>query len=146
MMDSDYQLDMVEVRRHLEETQVVGFFFPFIRRTLLLDTRTSAADQPMILVVPMVNSVDDRMRSLKRLRPRFPKPESMTLIPWPRFVAAIQRLGLWELIERRMVALGGEAMHDRCSEAFTELLREERTQIKNAIVGEGYQTLWERTP
>lgn len=143
-MDSDYQLDLLEVRRHLEETQVIGFFFPFIRRTLLVDTRTSAVDGPLVLMVPMVNSVEERVRSLKRLRPRFPKPESMTLIPWPKFVGALQRLGIWELIVQRLVALGGEQMRPRCDEALADLLREERSQVKNAIVGEGFQTLWER--
>ncbi len=70
-MDSDYQLDLSEVRRHLDHTQVVGFFFPFLRRTLLIDTRTSDVDGPLVIVTPMVNSVEERIRSLRRLRPRF---------------------------------------------------------------------------
>jgi hypothetical protein len=144
-MDSDYQLDLSEVRRHLEETQVVGFFFPFIRKTLLLDMRSNNVDPPLVIVVPMVNSAEERLRSLRRLRPRFPRPESMTLIPWPKWVASLQRLGIWELIERRMVALGGEAMQGRVAEAFADLQREEHAQVRNAILGEGYQTLWERT-
>lgn len=143
-MDSDYQLDLSEVRRHLDQTQVVGFFFPFLRRTLLLDTRTSGVDSPLVIVVPMVNSVEERVRSLHRLRRRFPKPESMTLIPWPKFIGSLQRLGVWEMIVERLVQLGGEELRLRCNEALAELLREERTQVKNAIVGEGYQTLWER--
>ncbi len=143
-MDSDYQLDLSEVRRHLDQTQVVGFFFPFLRRTLLVDTRTSGVDSPLVIVVPMVNSVEERVRSLRRLRPRFPKPESMTLIPWPKFIGSLQRLGVWEMIVDRVVQLGGEELRPRCQEALAELLREERTQVKNAIIGEGYQTLWER--
>jgi hypothetical protein len=143
-MDSDYQLDLSEVRRHLDQTQVVGFFFPFLRRTLLIDTRTSSVDGPLVIVTPMVNSVDERIRSLRRLRPRFPKPESMTLIPWPRWIEALQRLGVWEMIERRVTDLGGDPLRGRCEEALAELLREERLQVKNAITGEGYQTLWER--
>jgi hypothetical protein len=143
-MDSDYQIDMAEVRRHLDETQVVGFWFPFLRLTLLLDTRSTERDLPMVVVVPMVESVDERMRSLSRLRPRFPRPESMTLIPWPRLVGALERLGVWELIEKRMAQLGGEALRSRCRDAFAELLQAERKQVRGAITGEGYETMWER--
>ncbi len=143
-MDSDYQLDLSEVRRHLDHTQVVGFFFPFLRRTLLIDTRTSDVDGPLVIVTPMVNSVEERIRSLRRLRPRFEKPESMTLIPWPRWIESLQRLGVWDMIERRVTDLGGDSLRNRCEEALAELLREEQLQVKNAITGEGYQTLWER--
>src|SRR5947209_16595787 len=131
-MDSDYQLDLSEVRRHLEQTQVVGFFFPFIRRTLLIDTRTSEVDGPMVVVTPMVNSVDERIKSLRRLRPRFGRPESMTLIPWPRWVSALDRLGVQAMIEQRVAALGGDPLRRRCGDAIEELLREEQQQVKNA--------------
>jgi len=141
-VDSDYQLDISEVRRHLNETQVVGFFFQFLRLTLLLDTRATAQDGPMAVVTPMVQSVEERVKSLRRLRPRFPRPESMTLIPWPKFVGSLERLGVLTMIEERMVALGGERMRERCREAFAELARAEQKQIRDAITGEGYETLW----
>lgn len=143
-MDSDYTLDLAEVRRHLWETQVVGIFFPFMRQTLLLDMRTSATEPPLVIVTPMVRNMEERLRSLQKLRPRFPKPESMALIAWPRLVGALQRLGVWDLIEERMVAVGGEQMRARCREALDDLLRAERRLVRQAITGEGYQTLWAR--
>lgn len=143
-MDSDYTLDLDEVRRHLRDTQVIGVFFPFLRRTLLLDTRTSSVDGPAVMLTPMVRNMDERVRSLQKLRPRFPKPESMALIAWPRMVGAIARLGVWALIEDRMVELGGEPLRSRCREALDDLLRVENKQVRNAITGDGYQTLWER--
>jgi len=143
-VDSDYTLDLAEVRRHLWEMQVVGIFFPFMRQTLLLDMRTSATEPPLVIVTPMVRNMEERLRSLQKLRPRFPKPESMALIAWPRFVGALQRLGVWDLIEERMVAVGGEQMRARCREALNDLLRAERRLVRQAITGEGYQTLWAR--
>mgnify|MGYP001500631955 CR=1 FL=1 len=145
-MDSDFQLDISEVRKHLDETQVVGFFFPFLRQTLLLDTRANASDGPLVIVTPMVQSVEERMRSLRKLRPRFPRPESMTLIPWPKFVDSLERLGVLQMIEERMAAIGGEAVRTRCREAFAELRRTERLQVRQAISGEGYETLWAKEP
>lgn len=144
MMDSDFQLDLSEVRKHLDETQVVGFFFPFLRQTLLLDTRSNGNDGPLIIVTPMVQSVEERMRSLRKLRPRFPRPDSMTLIPWPKFVDSLERLGVTQMIEDRMAAIGGEGLRSRCRDAFAELRRTERQQVRQAITGEGYETLWER--
>lgn len=143
-MDSDYTLDLDEVRRHLRDTQVIGVFFPFLRRTLLLDTRTSSVDGPAVMVTPMVRSMDERVRSLQKLRPRFPKPDSMALIAWPRMAGALTRLGVWSLIEDRMVELGGEPLRTRCRESLDDLLRAERLQVRNAISGEGYETLWQR--
>ncbi|HLZ71005.1 MAG TPA: hypothetical protein VKV26_13980 [Dehalococcoidia bacterium] len=145
-MDSDFQLDIAEVRKHLDETQVVGFFFPFLRRTLLLDTRTNGSDGPLVIVTPMVQSVEERMRSLRKLRPRFPRPDSMTLIPWPKFVDSLERLGVTKMIEDRMATIGGEALRGRCQAAFAELRRTERQQVQFAITGEGYETLWAREP
>jgi len=143
-MDSDYTLDLQEVRRHLWETQVVGVFFPFMRRTLLIDTRTSPTDPPLIIVTPMVRNMEERLRSLQKLRPRLPKPESMALIAWPRLVGALQRLGVSDLIEERMVGIGGEPLRAKCREAFADLEREERRLVRRAITGEGYETLWQR--
>ena len=143
-MDSDYTLDLSEVRRHLWDTQVVGLFFPFMRRTLLLDMRTSDVDGPLVIVTPMVRNMEERLRSLQKLRPRFAKPESMALIAWPRLVGALQRLGVWELVEERLVGLGGEPLRARCREAFAELERQERALVRQAISGEGYETLWQR--
>jgi hypothetical protein len=143
-MDSDYSLDLAEVRRHLWETQVIGLFFPFMRRTLLLDTRTSADDGPLVIITPMVRNMKERLRSLQKLRPRFAKPESMALIAWPRLVGALQRLGVWDLIEERMVGLGGEVLRDRCQAAFLELEKQERALVRQAITGQGYDTLWQR--
>src|SRR5262249_45682795 len=37
LMDQDFQLDLDELRRRLQQAEVVGFYFPFLRRTLLAD-------------------------------------------------------------------------------------------------------------
>lgn len=143
-MDSDFLPDLDELRRHLERSEVVGIYFPLLRRTLLLDTRTSAADPPLVMVVPMVNSMEERLRSLKRLRPRFPRPESLILVPWPKYVGSLRRLGVWELVLQRLGAAGGDRARARCEEAYRELAAAERQQLRNAISGEGFKTIWQR--
>jgi hypothetical protein len=143
-MDSDYQLDVDEVRRRLRETEVVGFYFPFLRRTLLADLRANETDGPLVVVTPMVDSVEERVRSLKKLRPRFPRPASMMLVPWPKMIGGLDRLGVFTLLEERLSEQGGDPPIHQCRTAVQELYRLERIQIRNAITGEGYETLWER--
>jgi hypothetical protein len=143
-MDSNYVPDLDELRRHLERSEVVGLYFPLLRRTLLLDTRTSEVDRPLVMVVPMVNSMEERLRSLKRLRPRFPRPESMVLVPWPKSVGSLRRLGVWDLVLQRLESAGGATARARCEQAFRELANAERQHLQNAITGEGFRTLWQR--
>ena len=144
-MDGDMQIDVDEIRRNVNEYEVISLFFPYFRKTLLLDTRCSDADEPMVRVVPMVATPQERLESLERLRPRFGRPESMVLIPWPRFVASIKTLGIWQSVVDRLTVAGGprfEVLLERC---YRELLREERAELGRAITGEGYRALWQRS-
>jgi hypothetical protein len=144
-VDSEYLVDLAELRRHLAQSEVFGFYFPLLRRTLLLDVRTNEVDPPMVIVVPMVNSLEERLRSLKRLRPRFPRPDAMVLVPWPKYVGSLRRLGIWDLVLQRVGEAGGDAARQRCEEAFRELQQAEREQLRKAITGDGFKTIWERT-
>jgi hypothetical protein len=143
-MDQEFHIDVDEVRHNLERSEVIALFFPYFRKTLLLDTRCSRVDPPMARVVPMVRSAEERVAELCRLRPRFDRPGSITLIPWPRYVASIKGLGVWQLIVDRLTAAGdpnSEVVLERC---YRELLREERAESVRAVRGEGYETVWER--
>lgn len=97
----------------------------------------------MIKVVPMVDSVEERFRSLRKLRPRLPKPDSITVIPWPKYVGSIVRLGIWDKIVQRFVATGHKEAVKACEEALKDLLEFEKTELAAVIKGEHYYTLWE---
>ncbi len=94
-MDSDFSVNIREIMRNIDSADVLTIYFPIIRRTLLVDTRADSAEGPLVRVVPMVNSVEERFRSLKKLRPQFPRPESITLVPWPKYVRSMESLGIW---------------------------------------------------
>lgn len=143
-MDGDFRVDIGEIKRNIEAAEVVALYFPLFRKTLLLDTRSNSVDGPMIKLVPMVNSIEDRFKSLKRLRPRFPMPESITIIPWPKYVTGLKTLGVWDKIVQRFVDLGDMDAVRTCSQAFNALLRWEMQERVHAIRGKQYQTLWQR--
>ena len=141
----DYGLDLEEVSRVIDAAEVLVVRFAILDKRLLIDARTNESDGPLIAVVPRAQSVEDRFKSLKKLRPLFPLPEKIMSFMWPRHIETLKNSGVWDKLEGRLVSLGGEPMMERCREAFKELAHQERLEVLSAIKGgEGYQSLWER--
>ena len=141
----DFGLDIEEVTKVIESAHVLVVRFAIVDKRLLIDTRTNDQEGPFIGVVPKAGSIEERFKSLKRLRPRFALPEKIMSFMWPRHMETFRKSGLWSRIEQRLVGLGDESMVTRCDEVFDELIREEKLEILAAIRGgEGYQSLWER--
>jgi hypothetical protein len=141
-LDADYRIDVSEVNRNIDVAEVVALYFPMLRKTLLMDVRTNDVDGPMIRVVPMAKTPEERFQSLLKMRPRFGKPDSITLIPWPKFVRSMLELGIWDHIVRRYAELGSPKMVRECEKCFAQLAKFEDEEIKNAITGENYETIW----
>jgi hypothetical protein len=142
-MDSDFQIDIGEVQRAIDVGEITALYFPLIRKTLLMDTRTTPVDGPMIKVVPMASSPEERFRELVRMRPRLPKPESISIVPWPKYVASLVRLQVWDHIVRRYLEIGPPEVVKRCEECLQELHTIEQEERRRAITGERYETLWD---
>lgn len=141
----DYGLDLDEVARVIDAADVLVIRFAILGKRLLIDARTSESEAPLIAVVPKASSVEERFKSLKKMRPRLPLPEKIMSFMWPRQMETFRASGLWDKIEARMVSLGGEQMLKACQAAFEELERAEKTEVMSAIRGgETYQSLWER--
>ncbi|MGD0765090.1 MAG: hypothetical protein ABR978_02145 [Dehalococcoidia bacterium] len=145
-MDFDFQLDLAEVTRSIEGSEVVAIYFPFLRKTLLIDARHSAVDPPMAKVVDMVATPEERFQSVRQLRPRFPRPESLVLIPWPKYVGSLVRLKIWERIVERFINLGFPETVKECEACYEELVALEKEEMRRALAGENYKSLWESVP
>jgi hypothetical protein len=142
----DYGMDIGEVTRVIEAADVLVVRFAILDKRLLIDSRTGETEGPLIAIVPKAGSVEERFKSLKKLRPRFPLPERIMSFMWPRHMATLRKSGIWDKIEQRLVSLGGPEMSARCEEIFQQLATEEKAEVLLAIRGgEGYQSLWERT-
>ena len=144
-MDGDFRFDPDEIASGIESAQVISIFFPLLRKTLLLDTRQDIEDGPMVKVVPMVDSLEERCRALKRLRPRLPRliPEDVKFIPWPKYVSSLKRLGLWDKIVQRVAATGSKDAVGKCNLCYQTLVDLDGVEIAAVIKGENYYTLWE---
>jgi hypothetical protein len=145
-VDFDFQLDLTEMANSLDTAEVVALYFPLLRKTLIVDARSSAVDAPMVKIVEMVATPEERFRSLRRLRPRFPRPDSLTLIPWPKYVQSLVSLGMWEHLVARFVNLGFPDTVHECEACLEELTALEKEEINRALSGENYKSLWESKP
>jgi hypothetical protein len=141
----DYGLDIEEVTRVIDSADVLVVRFAIIDKRLLIDSRVSDNEGPLIVAVPKAGSVEERFKTLKKMRPRFPLPEKIMSFMWPRHLETFRNSGLSDRIVARLVSLGGEEMVGRCREVLDGLVKEEHAEVVLAIRGgEGYQSLWER--
>ncbi|HYM16409.1 MAG TPA: hypothetical protein VEZ14_12710 [Dehalococcoidia bacterium] len=142
VLDSDYRIDISEVSRNIDSAEVIALYFQLLRKTLLMDLRTSDVDGALIKVVPMANTPEERFQSLVKMRPRFGKPEVITIIPWPKYVPSLVELGVWDHIVRRYAETGSPEVVRQCERCYAELAKLEAEEIRRAITGENYDTLW----
>jgi hypothetical protein len=144
-MSEDFGVDLEEVFKVIDTADVLVVRFHIIQKRLLIDFRTKPGVLPFAAVVPRAESVEDRFRSIKRLRPEFGFPEKVMSFSWPRTVSVLVASGVWQRIVDRMNVLAGSEGTEICGRAMQDLLAEERKEVASAIIGaEHYQTLWER--
>lgn len=142
----DYGLDIDEVTKVIDSADVLVVRFALLDKRLLVDSRTSEQEGPIITLVPKATSVEERFKSLKKLRPRFPLPEKIMSFMWPRHVETLRNSGLWDKIQQRLISLGGEPMTESCDKVYGQLMNEEKNEVIEAVRGgPGYQSLWERS-
>ena len=143
MLDNGVETDLDVIRKNVDEAEVVILYFPSLGKTLLIDNRTSAHVGPMVRLLPMASSSADRLRSIRRLRPELPRPTSVTWIPWTRRVASLRALGVWERVMRRFEEHeDAYAPSDAALACLATLRRLELNELRCAITGDRYRTLW----
>jgi len=142
-MDNDYELNVDEIVQTVESAEVLTLRFVVLSQRLLIDTRFSSIDGPMLKLVPPVKTAEERFRSLKQLRPRFRIPEKICSVWWPKHIESLTTSGVWPAIARRIIDSGSPDAAQLCEDIFQEMLALEQEEIRNAILGKGYQALWE---
>ncbi|MQC18359.1 MAG: hypothetical protein DWG80_04710 [Chloroflexi bacterium] len=138
MIDGGIEIDLDEVVQNINEAEIVSLFFPTLRRALLVDTRCNEHAGTFVKIVPMARSGADRLRSVRKLRPQFARPDSITIIPWDAHVDSLVSLGVWEPLISRLDC-------PDIAEACLQVLRTiELAEHRAAILGDEYETLWSR--
>ncbi len=144
-MSDEFGVDLDEVFKVIDTADVLVVRFHLIDKRLLVDFRTGAGVLPMVKIVPRAESVEDRFRSIKRLRPEFPLPEKVMSFHWPRSIPVLLNSGVWQHLVDRVSSLGDDETTESCGRAMEELMALERREVFGAIRGaDHYQTIWER--
>ena len=64
------------------------------------------------------------------------------MVTWPLRIDSLERLGLLDSIRERLASLDAFGAIAELNEAHIELRMLEREEIRRAITGDGYRTLW----
>lgn len=145
-MDNDFNIDLVDIASSIRSCDVITIRFVAVGQRLLLDFRATEIDGPMVRVVEPVKSVEERYRTLKKLRPRFAAPPRIVAIWWPRFASSLESTGIWSEVMQRISESGHVEAVRQAEDTLAELIRLERAQQRDAVRGTGFRTLWSRSP
>lgn len=143
VMDNDFAIDIDAICEVIDKAEVITVRFLILSQRLLIDARCSETEGPMIKVVPRAKSLEERFRSIKRLRPRFRLPEKITAIWWPKPIRGLVESGIWDRIVKRLSNAGFADTAEQCEQALQILIKHEEAEIVNAVRGEGYKCIWE---
>jgi len=142
-MDQDDQF-LGQVFSAIGEADVISIFFPLLRRALVIDMREAPDTPPMISVQGQVNSMEERIENIERLRPGLSKIRSILGVPWLKSVRGLEDTGVTtRLIERLSEAgMSPNESGPALNHAINQLWNIERMSFVGLIKGEGYRTIW----
>jgi hypothetical protein len=135
-------IDLEEVGKVVEGCDVFTIGFRIFPQRLIIDSRETDDTGPMVEVVEPVASVEERFHWLGRRRPEFGVPEKFSFFVWPHSLEFLEACGLIERIAAHLRAGERPEVAKMIEGALAELRRLERSSIRQALVGEGYQALW----
>ena len=144
-MPDDYGVELEEVFEIIGASEVLIVRFHLVRKRLLVDYRSRPGEPPVMRVVAPAESIEERFRSIKEMRPNFALPEKVMSFYWPRTLKVLEESGTWGRIASRFASIGGSEASAQAEVAWRELLGLERIEVSEAIRGGSqYQTMWER--
>jgi hypothetical protein len=143
-LDFGYGNGVDGVFKFIENAEVLAVFFPKFGQSVVIDVRPKEGEAPLVRVVPMARSIADRLRSIKRMRPALPRPQDIIAVPWVGYVDAMKTSGLWAKVVARIEDSDFPEAVEAAERAFNELVRMERRELAQLIMGEQYETLWAR--
>lgn len=141
-MDDEFVFSLEDVMTNIDTADVMSLFFPAFRKAVVIDTRSNEEEGAMVRILPMAASPQERLRSIRKLRPKFPRLRTLTLIPWPRYVESLVSMGVWDRIAGRFRDGGQDEVLAECDAVLAELRRLEQSEFAAVVRGENYHTLW----
>ncbi len=138
---------ITQVLSTIDEAEVLTIFFPNLAKALIVDARRNYEEGPLVKVVNQVNSMEERMAAIEKMRPGLGRVRSIAGIPWTKSIRTLGENGIVARLEQRLVQ-GGEntyAASQACGAAFQKLQELEHSQWVDLIKGQNtlYKSIWE---
>jgi hypothetical protein len=146
LIDGDFELDVNEILAELSEAEVFSIFFPIFRKSLVIDLRSLELSGPMIQIMKIAFSPQERIRSIRRARPGFPRRPNLAIFPWPRNVNSLVSEGIWEQLTKMLMDAGHANAKAATDKVLVDLNRLQNAELSRVIVGENYHTIWASQP
>src|SRR3954451_2471092 len=145
-MDNAYNISSAKIISALAEAEVMSIFFPRVGKALIVDTRHNADHGPVVLIDEMVGSAEERLQSVRRLRPEFTEIAQLTLAPWLLSTRAFVEQGILDAIVARFQTMGFPGAADEATRVFQRLRRHETRLTRDLVAGspQTTRTLWAR--
>lgn len=142
--ENGVMIDMDELHKVVDNCDVFTVGFRTFLQRLIVDTRKSADEGPMVEVVEAVGTVEERFFWLGKQRPAFGVPERFTFFIWPHSIRFFRECGLAERIRGRTSVAQFPDSDGAIVRAVAHLEQLETRSTLDAITGRAYHTLWER--
>ena len=141
-MDGPQDIDIDALRSSVRSVDHLLLRFTPVAERLLFDFRTREGVGPGVALLPPVDSFVERIRTIEQVRPGFPRPKRIHVVTWPLRVASLERLGVLDAVRGRLAEMDAFDAITSLDETYARLLDLEREEIRRAIEGEGYHTMW----
>lgn len=140
--ENGLMVNLSEVEKVVDQCDVFTVVFRLFPERLLVDTRFTAEEGPLVALVDPVASVEERFYWLGQERPRFGPPERFMFFPWPHSIAFLEQCGVADHIRRRCEASGRAEAVAMLERVMAELKEKEQQVTLAAIKGENFKTIW----
>ncbi len=139
-MDNAFNLSSTKIIQVIAEAEVMSIFFPRVGKALIVDTRYNPEAAPTVFVDEMAGSPQDRLDSIRRLRPQFKELAQLTLAPWVGSTRSFAEQGLLDAVVARFHSEGFPETADEARVAFHQMQRFERATLRALIEGDPQTT------
>ena len=140
--ENGIQVDFDEVNKLVATADVFAVGFGNFEQRLLVDSRSDAAETPLVQVVPPAGSPEKRMRWLQRRRPSLGAAESFSFVAWPHSPRLLVDSGVWDRILGRVGAEYNPDVQGQCDIALSRLINLDEEASLDAIRGDNFITLF----
>lgn len=146
LTEKGLEVDVEAVHDLLRRADVLAIGFTLFPERLLIDTRTSDEEGPLVAIVAPVATVQERYLWLGKHRGNFGAPEAFSFFTWPHTVRGMRERDILGPLRSRLSAVSNDGGH-MLDQALAKLAGLEQNAIREAINGgESWRAVWEKSP